>query len=242
MSSGQYSALSGAISRMDLLATITDNMANTGTAGFKKGRAVFESELRQSVADRQTRGINFNRLQDGFTDFSQGTLVKTGSPLQMGIQGEGYFKLQGPDKQVLYTRQGSFLLGAGGRLQTIDGYAVVGDDGRPITLSRPDVEIEEDGLIKDPNGETKIIPLFSFGDEAKLVRQGDSRFSALKGADPKRVDEPHIYQGELEQANVNVMEEMTHMVDALRSFESLQKALATYNEIDKKTIEVGVVG
>lgn len=244
MSSGKYSALSGAIGRLNMLDTISDNLANTGTVGFKKGQAVFEAKLRQAVADRVTKGINYTRLQQGFTNFAQGTLNKSGSPLHLGIEGEGFFKLRDPDGSIFYSRQGNFMLNPQGLLQTPDGLTPLDVDNQPIVLPRPDLEINPEGAIALPDGDPRRLALVSFPEEAQLVRSGSGRFTLASDhtEQPVTQTQAQIIQGRLEQSNVNATEEMGRMVDTLRSFEALQKVLMTYSEIGKTGNELGVLG
>lgn len=244
MSTGKYSALTGALSRLSMLDSIADNMANSSTAGFKKSQAVFESFLNQAQADTQAKGINFARLREGFTDFEQGTLEVSGSPLHLGIQGDGFFKLQGigGKEDILYTRQGQFLLSGSGEVVTAEGFKLLGGDRRPITLNSPDVEIKEDGKIILPDGGTKQIPIYKFPDEAKLERRGTARFALVTDHDEEQVAEPAIYQNRLEKSNVDTMEEMTKMMNSMRSFEALQRVLKTYSNFGQKSNEIGTVG
>lgn len=242
MSSGRYSALTGAISRMKMLDTISDNLSNASTAGFKRGQAVFESELSQAMADHRAGGVNFNHVKSGFTDFKQGTLQVSGSSLHLGIEGEGFFKLQAPDESVVYTRLGDFQLNLDGFLGTEDGYRVLGEDGKPIELTRPDVEIDAAGRILGGDGAGKQIPIYQFEDNAVLRRQGAARFDVAADVEASQVTEPTILQGRLEQSNVNMMAEMARMMDALRSFEALQKTLKTYDTIAQKASEIGTIG
>ena len=242
MSSGKYSALTGTLTRIEMLDTLADNISNFATSGFKKNQAVFESLLNQAQADTRAKGINFATIKKGFTNFEQGTLEKTGSPLHLAIQGEGFFKVESPAGDVLYTRQGLFKRSPEGFITTGDGYRLIGTDRRPIEIATPDVEIDERGIMLSADGEAKRIPIYSFPDDAQLERRGVARFELMTDHREEEVAEPAIYQGRLEKSNVNMMQEMTVMMNSQRTFEALQKVLMTYSKFGDKANEIGSIG
>ncbi len=239
MSSGVYSALSGAVTRMNMLDTITDNMANIKTAGYKKGASAFEAAFEE--ARSAVQGHNFATLKSGFSDFSKGTIVASGSPLHLAIVGEGFFKVRDEAGNFFYTRQGSFSQDPQGNLVTAGNMQVVSPDGAPIAVSGTDVSISEDGTIEMAGGGEAKVPLFTFDDPARLERRGGSVF-ALNGAVEAPVENPRVMQGHLEESNVNMMREMGLMVETMRAFESSQKAIQAFSKLSEKAIEIGTVG
>ncbi|PLX84477.1 MAG: flagellar basal-body rod protein FlgF [Desulfuromonas sp.] len=241
MSSGVYGVLSGAKARMQMLDTISDNLSNAQTVGFKKGQAVFEARLEAARSGLAARGVDYARIEEGFTDFTQGALSRTNVPLHLAIDGEGFFKVQDAGGSVFYTRQGNLRLDTGGGLLTADGLQMLDDEGRPIALPRPDVEIDEEGNVFLDDGEMKKIPLYTFDDLSILKRQGGGMFVADPAAVEQRVAEPRIYRGQLEDANINLMQEMGQMVDSMRVFEACQKMLKTYHDLAGKANELGIV-
>ena len=242
MSSGIYSALSGAISRLERMDTISDNLSNANTIGFKKGQNVFEPILEAArVSSSQEKGIDFARLIGGFTDFSQGTLTRTNVPLNLAIEGDGYFKVKDGEGNFSYTRQGNFRLNQDGVLMTGDGFLVMDDRNRPITLADADVMIDEQGNVDMGNGQIVKLPLYRFDRTSDIVREGGGRFVPKSGTDPILVENPRIYQGQLEESNVSMMQEMGKMMDNMRVFEACQKMLKTFNKIADKTNEIGII-
>jgi len=241
MSSGKYSALSGALGRMTYLETISDNLANSKTVGFKRGQAVFESKLADARAGLATEGKNFSRVKGGLTDFVDAMLTRTNVPLHLGISGEGFFKVQDEQGQIFYTRQGNMSYGKNGEMVTSQGMKVLNEDDEPIILPSPAAVVEEDGNIlggKDPIQ----IPLYRFEDELALTRMGGSLFSVDDPELALKVGRPQIYQGQLEESNVKVMEEVGLMMENMRAFEACQRALKVYSDIGSKSLELGLVG
>ena len=118
--------------REQALANIANNLANVSTSGYKKMLTSFESILRNEKQVTDANGINYNRVSNISTDFSQGPLKETGNIFDLAIHGNGFFKIQGPD-EVYYTRSGSFKLNPNGGLVSQDGYPVL-DEGNTLRL------------------------------------------------------------------------------------------------------------
>ena len=148
MSSGIYSALSGAKARMEVLDTISHNMANMKTSGFKKGRTVFEAVLSEAQSGNGTTGVNFTKLHEGFSDFSSGLITGTDQPFDMAISGEGFFKVRDEQGNFFYTRQGNFNPNAEGNLVAAGGFKLLDEGCEPIVLEGSTVTIDEDGPIR----------------------------------------------------------------------------------------------
>jgi len=241
MGSGLYSAVSGAMSRLQMMDTISDNLSNGQTAGFKKGGVSFEAILERPRRPEDARGIDYARIKEGFTDFAQGSLTRTGLPLQVAIEGEGFFKVQDRDGQVFFTRQGLLRRDASGNLLTPQGMRLLGEDGRPLVFPSEDVVIDEEGMAAFPEGDKVRIPVYQVADEKKLVRVGGA-FRDGGESPATLMERPRVFQGYTEDSNVKATEEMVRMMEALRVFEACQKVMKNYSELDGKVIELGVVG
>jgi flagellar basal body rod protein FlgG len=245
MSSGQYSALSGALSRLKLMDSISDNLANNKTVGFKKSQVAFEARLAEAQNLHSNAALSLTKAKEGFTDYGQGPLIRTGVPTHMAIDGEGFFKVQQDENTVYYTRQGNFHLDDLGHMINGGGLKVLGEDGKPIILDNPDVLVDEDGNIMLEGGEVKKLPLYKFDDPTVMKREGGGLFTVSKEDIEdfeKRVEEPTIIQGQIEDSNVNMMQEMGKMIESLRVFESYQKAIRTADDMNAKAVnEVGKV-
>ncbi|MBI5893012.1 MAG: flagellar hook basal-body protein [Deltaproteobacteria bacterium] len=153
MDRGVFVALSGGIAEDRRLTTLTNNLANTNTIGFKKDKPIFKmidpAVASQGIIDYRDISASaslpiktFVEQQSTATDISQGEIKKTGNPLDAAISGDGFFKVSTPNGDR-YTRQGSFTLDSEGRLVTKDGYSVMGEGG-VITLTPGKIEIASD--------------------------------------------------------------------------------------------------
>ncbi|APG27338.1 hypothetical protein A7E78_05460 [Syntrophotalea acetylenivorans] len=245
MSSGQYSALSGALTRMKLMDSISDNLSNNKTVGFKKSRVVFEAKLAAAQNLHSNAALSLTRAKEGLTDYGQGPLVRSGVPTHVAIDGPGFFKVQEDADTVCYTRQGNFRLDELGTLVNGAGMKVLGEDGKPILLDNPDVLINEMGNIQLADGGVKPLPLYTFDDQAVMQRKGGGLFSVSKEDIQdyeQRVLEPRILQGQIEDSNVNMMQEMGKMIETMRAFEACQKMLKNYNTLAEKSIQIGKIG
>lgn len=245
MNRGTYVALSGTLVRQQMMDTISNNLANNGTVGFKKGQAVFKIMLEKARSGQTLERVNLAQIEEGFTDFSQGTLNPSGVPTHLGIQGEGFFKVRDAGDNIYYTRQGGMRLDSEGQMINAQGMALLDEDDRPIILPRPDVTITEDGTVLLDDGQKIKIPLYTFEDKSVLQRQGGGQFSVPAGQERQLeilVDEPHIFQGNLEASNVNLMQEMSQMVESTRIYEACQKMLKTYHSLASEANKLGTLG
>jgi flagellar basal-body rod protein FlgF/flagellar basal-body rod protein FlgG len=245
MTSGKYSALSGALTRLKMMDTISDNLANNKTVGFKKSQVAFEARLADAMAARDNGIVSLTEIREGFTDYSQGPLIRTQVPTHVAIDGEGFFKIQDEQGKTYYTRQGNFHLDERGVLTTSAGMQVLGDNRKPIILPSPDMSIDEKGNIQLKGGETIKLPVYIFEDESVVNRKGGGLFTVNK-EDIRDfetpVANPKIVQGQIEDSNVNMMQEMGKMIEAMRAFEACQKILKNYSTLDNKAIEIGRIG
>jgi flagellar basal body rod protein FlgG len=238
MDSLTSAAASGLRARLESLDMLSNNIANASTAGFKK-----DSEFYSLYVDAEARGGPEQPLlgtmpvvEKPWTDFSQGTLQTTGNPLDVALQGEGFFAVNGPSG-TLYTRNGSFHANATGQVVTGDGYPLrlVGGTALRVQPNTP-FQIGPDGAVMQSGaslGRLEVVDLPKDG----ILKQGASFFKLL---DPKAVppaSKAEIYQGRLEGANVGSAESAVRLVGLLRQFEALQKAITIGSEMNRKAIE-----
>nr|WP_320009537.1 flagellar basal-body rod protein FlgF [uncultured Desulfobulbus sp.] len=243
MGSGKYSALSGAIAREQAMGNVAANLANISTTGFKKNRISFESVLKGAQQTGNANGKNLARIRTITTDFSAGGMQTTERPLDVAIDGEGFFKVE-KGGQSYYTRSGRFMLDATGLLKTEDGASVLGPANDPLqidTTQGKDIHISESGgiSINGVNAGAQI-GVFTVDDPQKLVKVGDSLFSLKEGGNQVATG-VRILQGNLETANINMVEEMTAMIATQRAFEANTKVLESYSALGDKQDELGSV-
>jgi len=238
-----YPVLSGALAQEKRMQMITNNLANVGTSGFKKDIPLFEGMMptrdlfSMPLEGAQGTSTTFGTLRGSFTDLTPGAIRTTGEPLDVAIEGEGFFAVQTPGG-TRYTRNGQFTLNADGVLSMGD-YPVQGSGG-PITLPQGSVIIDAKGAILvrgiEPGAapvEIDLLQIYRFSDPHALQKVGGNLFHAVGGgASP--VEEGRLVQGALETSNVNPVEEMVAMIEVMRLYEAAQKAIQTADEIAGK--------
>ena len=248
MVSGKYSALAGAISREQAFSNIANNLANVSTSGYKKMVTGFESLLRGEKQITDAQGINYNRVSQIVTDFTQGPFKDTGNTFDLAINGNGFFKVQGPDG-TLYTRSGSFVLDENGNLMTHNGYPVLDNGDTPIEIGDTGgsrISINALGTISalDAIGnreEIGRIAVVDIDDTSKLKRTANTLFRLEQGGQELVIEEPQIISGSLEMSNVNMVEEMARMINNSKLYETYHKVLKGYSSISEKQEELGTV-
>jgi len=249
MVSGKYAALAGAISREQSIANISANLANIRTTGFKKSMVSFEAILKGEQQAKNAKGINYDRVRDNFIDFTPGPMKSTENPLDMAINGSGFFKVQ-RDGTVLYTRRGDFIINEEGLLTTSNGLKVLDESGSEITI--PDTDTGSIGVgnngtifILGPRGsraEVAKLAIVDIDDTSKLKREPDTTFSLENGGNETPAENYRVLQGNLELSNVNMATEMAKLIDNHRTFETYHKVLKSYSTIGEKQEELGTVG
>ena len=249
MVSGKYSALAGAISREQRMANISSNLANINTIGYKKNSMVFESLLTGEKQRTQSTGINYSRIRDNFTDFSEGPVRETSNPLDVAIHGDGFFKVQAPDG-IRYTRRGDFHVDSDGTLLTGNNMPVLDGANSPINIRETEISkisvntLGEISTLTFDGGRTVVgeIGVVTIDDTSKLKRESDTLFSLEEGARETVIEEPRLAIGNLELANINMTEEMALMIESMRTFESYQKVMKAYSQLGQKQDELGSLG
>lgn len=244
MGSGKYSALSGAVARDQAMGNIAANLANVNTTGFKKDRISFAAILQGVKQAVDARGINFTRIREIGTDFSQGGMQTTGRPLDVAIDGEGFFKVQG-NNEIFYTRSGHLMLDENGMLKTSEGFNVLGEGNAPLQF-----EIAAGGkILIDEWGGISVngipvdgrLQVFAVNEPQNLIKSGTSRYRLEEGEGDQPLEAFRVIQGNLETSNVNMLEEMTTMIATQRAYEAHHKVLEAYSKLGEKQDELGSV-
>jgi flagellar basal-body rod protein FlgF len=229
MDSLLINAASGMKSRMDSLDMLANNMANSGTAGFKADREFYNLyEQQLPTVERQ------------YTDFSQGQLTPTGNPLNVALNGKGFFALNAPSG-VVYTRNGNFRVSQANQLETSEGYTLrnILDNGKPLSVDpKQSVDISKDGTVSQGGqtlGQIEIAQPASPSDTLKKL--GSTYFALIDkdGAAPVATD-TEVLQGQIEQSNVPVADSAVKLVSVMRQFEMMQKAINLGTEMNKQAI------
>ncbi|MDD2558046.1 MAG: flagellar basal-body rod protein FlgF [Desulfuromonadaceae bacterium] len=240
MSSGIYTALSGAVARMNATEIISNNLSNINSNGFKKQRMSFSSVLSDAVQSTSSRGNNFNTIGAARIDFEQGVIADTGRDLDFAIIGTGFFRVQ-RGAETFYTRTGTFSLTAEGTLVDNEGNAVMSADNQPLVIPDGPFHVDEEGRILNDEGEIGQIPIFDLPlEDLTHDTAGRFVFNGAAAAVTPSLDS-QILQGSLERSNVNLMEEAALMINNMRSFESYNKVMKNYYDLNAKSNEIATL-
>ena len=225
--------------RLDVVA---NNIANVNSTGFKTERARFRTsvfEMPQAGGVEGLGRVQFILPAGVFRDMAQGAIDVTNNPLDVAIDGEGFFVVETADGERLYTRAGNFTLNADRELVTATGERVLDDSGAPIafTVSDNRITIDEDGKIFTERGEVAQLGLVRFDRPQQLERRGNGLLTSDETPIPVDPGETRIVQGALERANVKPIVEMTRMIKILRSYQEMQRALDRSRETEQRALD-----
>ena len=241
---GFYTLASGILTKNRQLDTISNNLANSETTGFKTDRVTqktFGSMVIDRVDSRKTpigSATLMTTADRSVTDFSQGTIRQTGRNLDFAINGRGFFAVQTANG-VVYTRNGSFNVDAGGYLALNGVGRVLGRNGRPVYLGTDDVFADGAGNLSVGGRMVGSIGTYTFADDQTLRTVGEGMYS---GTGATAVANPQVVWKSLEDSNTDVARELTDAIDAQRSLQSCSQALKMYDEVlDKATTSIGNV-
>ena len=233
--------------------TISNNIANVNTTGYKKQRAESEDLLYETIREgsaRSSNDTNYNvgiqigsgsRISSIRREFSQGNPVVTNAPYDLMVNGEGFFSVTDQNGNIFYTRDGSFNVNSEGVLQTKNGYTVI----PTVTLpgNTMNLSVSRDGLaqayIKDQMEPVDLgqIPITTFMNPAGLESVGRNLFrqTASSGNPMNNIagenNAGNILQGAIESSNVSIMVEMTDLIKAQRAYEMNSKVMSVADQM-----------
>ena len=216
-----------------------NNIANAQTAGFKAERVMLETNPTSRA--RNTDGPDRVAFVDEWAmgrDFQQGALERTGRPLDVALQGEGFFTLQ-TEVGDRYTRDGRFTVNQDGELAASDGARVLDDLGQPVRIdpNAGPVVISDTGVVSQDGLPGQRLGVVRFEQLGRLEKVGDNRFSAPEEAGQVFENLPQIVQGHSETSNVRAVAEITRMMEVSRSYASVTKMIRDTDELSRKAIE-----
>ncbi|MBI5924419.1 MAG: flagellar basal-body rod protein FlgG [Aquabacterium sp.] len=247
---------SGMEAQQTQLDHISQNLANSGTNGYKQSHAVFEDLMYQSLRQSGANSSEQTQLPTGLQvglgvravatsrQFTQGTLTQTSNNLDIAIQGKGFFQITMPDGTTGYTRDGAFQMDAQGQLVTNNGYLV--QPGITVPANATNLTIGQDGTV------TASIPgqvapqnlgqiqLASFVNPAGLEPKGQNLFAETTASGAPQTGAPTVQgmgtlsQGFVESSNVNVVQELVTMIQTQRAYELNSKAIQTSDQMLQK--------
>ncbi len=248
-----WTAATGMQGQQTNIDVIANNLANVNTVGFKRSRADFEDLIYQTQKEAgvntttntvEPTGIQIGlgtQLADVSKNFMQGSLQETGNPLDLAIQGNGFFQITMPDGTIAYTRAGDFKLDNNGRIVTTDGYPLSPEITVPQDTTS--ISVGNDGTISVMEaGQTTPtqlgqIQLAFFPNPAGLKAIGQNLYVQTVSSGTPTLGTPGINglgtinQGYLEMSNVSVVQEMVDMIAAQRAYETNAKVIQTSDQM-----------
>lgn len=229
MADGAAVAVASMQSDIQRINIISQNLSNVLTPGYKRMWPVATSFGALMTPDSAT---NPGKAVEGVAtsiDFRPAPSRHTGNPLDLAIEGDGFFELQDAGG-TSYTRQGSLSLDASGRLVAPGGAAVAGVAGE-IRLESDKVRIDRTGRILDKDAVVGQIRLVRFDDPQKLVPAGQGRYTQGAARLEPAADGATVRQGHVEASNVVPAEEMVRLIETMRHFEGGQKVIQWHDDM-----------
>jgi flagellar basal-body rod protein FlgG len=246
-------AKTGLEAQQTQLDAITHNLANVGTNGYKRSRAVFEDLMYQNMRQAGGASTQQTSLPTGLQlgsgvravatsrNFSQGSLTQTGNNLDLAINGQGFFQVQMPDGTTAYTRDGAFQVDATGQMVTSSGYPVSPAITMPANTTA--ITIGKDGIVSATVSGSATptqaghLQLANFINPAGLDPKGGNLFGETAASGNPQTGNPGanslgvLNQGMVESSNVNVVEELVSMIQTQRAYEINSKAIQTSDQM-----------
>lgn len=256
MQESLYIAASGGMIQQRKMEVLANNLANVSTSGFKKDGLVFSELLPPFRPDsnfetskntllepaRNNRTSAYTAVSGFATDFTQGALRYTGNPLDLALEGDGFFAVQ-TSEGIRYTRKGQFHLDPQNRLVSSSGLPLLSRDNEEILVppGQGQVTIDPQGTVTVGTASQSVqlgqLKLVQFQDKTRLQKAGGGLFELVRGEEPEgRPANLSVRQGFVESSNVNVVKEMTSMIQGVRTFEALQRLIQSIDDANDLSI------
>ena len=171
-------------------------------------------------------------------DFGQGGLVKTGASLDMAIEGQGFFQVQGPTG-ARFTRDGRFTTDPTGKLVTQGGLPVLDESGGEMVIDteKGQVSVSQDGSMSQGSERVGKVGMFTFANAGALEKTGDNLYRNTSNLTPEKAEAANLRQGHLESSNVKPIIEISRMVEVSRAYETTSKMIDSEAELSRRSIE-----
>lgn len=237
MNSGIYSAVSGSLSAMRKMDVISNNLANVNTPGFKKDSMSFEGLLAGNInppaVPQGTTADPILQKENIYIDYASGPVTQSGNPLDISLDGEGFFAVTTPDGTA-YTRQGNFRTSADGTVVTSDGYPLQGNGGTPIRIQGSRIEIDAKGGVVVDGTPSGTISVVDFEKPYNLTKIGSALFIPTDPQAATKAAKAQLQQGHIEGSNVDSISEMVQLIETNRYFETCSKVIKGFDDIAAK--------
>lgn len=234
MDNGAYISLSQQMTSFRDLAVTANNIANVNTVGYQGERLIFDDYLVRERTAEDRGKIAFARDPMSFRDTKAGTVKQTGNPLDLAIQGDGYFQIN-TDLGVRYTRAGNFEINNEGVLVTKSGYPVQADGGAEIAIppNATNIEIIGNGTVRANGDNIGRIAIAEFDNQQNMQRVGETMFRTEDAPRPG-ANQSVLMQGHLEISNVNSINEMTRLIELQRKVGTTSKFIDSDYDLQRK--------
>ncbi len=238
MDNTMYVSLSRQVVLRRELDIVANNIANADTAGFKLEDMMTRAD---KAAPAMTSGVKSPVtfvMDDGVArDFRQGGMNKTGAPLDLAIDGRGFFKVSTVAGER-YTRDGRFKMDDTGKLVTQDGDAVEGGGGNIVLdAAKGAVSISEGGVISQAGQKVGQIDVVNFDSLAALSKDGRNLFRNDTNIQPQPATTAKIRQGMLENSNVQTLTQITRLVEINRAYDSISNIMTQTSDLSRRSIQ-----
>ncbi len=253
MAQALWIAKTGLDAQQSRMAVIANNLANVNTTGFKYSRPIFNDLLYQTVRQPGAASSQNTEIPSGLLlgtgvrtiatqkFYSQGSIIQTENPTDIGISGKGFFEILLPDGGTAYTRDGTFQINSSGALVTSNGFPL--QPAVTVPANAQSLSIGEDGIVSVlvPGSATPTqigsITLADFINPAGLQPIGDNLVKETAASGSPVTGQPGLaglgrtLQGSLENSNVNVVGELVNMIETQRAYEMNSKAISTSDQM-----------
>lgn len=234
MENSLYVALSRQVALSENMTIVANNLANISTPGYRGQNMVFEEYIDDPRGAREPLSLVLDYGQYQNTD--EGPLSLTGNPLDVALEGPGFFGVNTPDG-IRYTRAGNFTVNENGTLMTPLGYPVAGQGGGEIVIPQEatNISIDYNGVVSTEDGEVGQLQITEFDNEQLLDPQGNSLYVTEEAGRP--AENTRVKQGMLEGSNVQGITEMTRMIEVSREYQAIARMVQGEHDRQRSAIQ-----
>ncbi|HWQ78027.1 MAG TPA: flagellar hook-basal body protein [Anaerovoracaceae bacterium] len=252
---GLYAAAAGVFTQQKALNVISNNIANASTAGYKS-QATVESSFGEHLINRMSELESVAKKDIGswsyitvnsseYTDFSQGSLESTGRPVDMAINGDGFFLVESETYGPVLTRNGQFEIDSDGELYLPGVGKVLNDGESTISLESGNFTVSPTGTIFVDGDEADNLYIVKPAEETVMKSVGNGVFQIEEGGSYDQVEEGtyNVMQGTLEKSNINMAQEMSRLIAGQNHYNSCTQIIKMYDKINEITVnQIGRIG
>lgn len=243
---GFYSAAAGVLSQQKAIDAISNNIANSSTAGYKS-QSTLESSFGAHLVSRLNQNSQLTQRNigpgsfmtvnsDTYVDFTQGSMEFTGRSVDLAIQGEGFFLVKTDKFGDVLTRNGQFEVDETGDL-ILPGVGKVQDENyRDINVKTSEFSVNEEGAINIDGRQVAKLYIATAEDDLDMIKLGPGTFFKAEGYEKVDKKDYSVMQGTFERANVNMVKEMSRIIAGQGNFQSCSQIIKMYDKINEITV------